>query len=113
MNINEKTTLVQSLLGNDTEATSSLVQVYLAVAKNSVLNRLYPFGVPTAITDVPTQWEYAQCQLAQRYFLRRGAEGEIAHNENGVNRSYDSVNDEDILGAITPKAKVGGTYANA
>lgn len=38
---------------------------------------------------------------------RRGGEGEIAHNENGINRSYGTVNDEDILNRITPFVKVG------
>ena len=33
---------------------------------------------------------------------RRGGEGEISHSENGISRTYGSVDDEDILGRLTP-----------
>jgi len=103
----EKITRVKTLLDNDTTATDSLVTVFLAEARDTILNRMYPFGIPTEVTDVPTRYDTFECSLAQRYFLRRGAEGEIVHNENGVNRTYDSVSDEDILRNIIQVAKVG------
>ena len=102
----EKITRVKTLLDNDTTATDSLVTVFLAEAQDTILNRIYPFGLPDDVTEVPTRYETFQCSLAQRYFLRRGAEGEIVHNENGVNRTYDSVSDEDILRNIIQVAKV-------
>lgn len=106
MTIAEKINIVQTLVGGDTSATDDLIAVYLDDAKEAILNRRYPFGVPE-MTDVPTAYERAQCKLAARYFLRRGAEGEKAHNEDGVNRSYGSVNDEDILMEVVQIAKVG------
>jgi hypothetical protein len=40
-------------------------------------------------------------------FNKRGAEGETAHSENGVSRTYQSANvSEDLLKEITPKAGV-------
>lgn len=102
----EKTIIVQTLVGGDTAATDALIAVYLDDAKEAILNRRYPFGVPET-ADVPPAYERAQCKLAARYFLRRGAEGEKAHNEDGVNRSYGSVNDEDILMEVVQIAKVG------
>lgn len=89
--------MVITLVDNDVEATTSLVGVYLTKAKYAIFNRMYPFGVPTEVTDVPTEYEVLQCELASRYFLRRGAEGEISHNENGISRTYSSSSDEDIL----------------
>ena len=98
---------VQILLDYDPEATSDIIKVLLQDAEDIILNRMYPFGVPDD-AYLPDRYETYQCRLAQRYFLRRGAEGEIVHNENGVNRTYDSVNDEDILRNIIQIAKVIG-----
>lgn len=107
MNTAEKITRVQTLLGNDPDATDGLIEIYLDDAEDAIMNRIYPFGVPND-AEMPTRYESIQCQLAQRYFLRRGAEGEIVHNENGVNRTYDSVNDKDLLETIVPIAKAIG-----
>lgn len=103
----EKVERVQALLGGDEEATDALLTIYLDDAEQAILNRIYPFGVPTD-AEMPTRYESIQCKLAQRYFLRRGAEGEISHHENGVNRSYDSVDDEDLFKTIVPIAKAIG-----
>jgi len=107
MTIEEKISNVQALVENDCAATDTLVSVYLSQAKAAILSRLYPFGIPDD-ADVPPIYEYSQCELASRYFLRRGAQGEVVHNENGVNRTYGSPNDEDILREIMPYAKVMG-----
>jgi hypothetical protein len=40
-------------------------------------------------------------------FNKRGAEGETAHSENGVSRSYSSASvSEELLREITPKVGV-------
>ena len=101
----EKIARVKTLLDNDSAATDSLITVLLDEANDLILNRMYPFGIPQE-TELPTRYETYQCRLAQRFFLRRGAEGEIVHNENGVNRTYESVDDEDILRNIIQIAKV-------
>ena len=100
----EKILTVQTLV-DDEAATDALVGVYLSDASAEILLRLYPFGVPAGST-VPVQYHYHQCRLAARYWLRKGAEGEVTHNENGVNRTYGSANDEDILREIMPYARV-------
>ena len=43
-----------------------------------------------------------QVELTVRMVARRGGEGEISHSENGVSRTYGSVDDEDILRTLTP-----------
>lgn len=105
MTTEEKVIRVQTLLGADEEATDALIAVYLDDAKAAILNRRFPFGVPDG-TDVPVMYENLQCKLAQRYFLRRGAEGEQIHNEEGVHRHYGSVQDEDLLMEVIQIAKV-------
>lgn len=106
MTTEEKVIRVQTLIGADETATDALIGVYLDEAKNAILNRRYPFGIPYGVTDVPEMYESLQCRLAVRYFLRRGAEGEQIHNEDGVHRHYGSVQDEDLLMEVVQIAKV-------
>lgn len=104
MDENTQIETMQILLDNDPSATSEVCSVYLSVAAEMMLKRLYPFD-PTQ-TEIPNQYSMTQCELAVRLFLKRGAEGETSHNENGINRTYWSVNDEDILARLTPYAKI-------
>lgn len=104
----EKIAMVKVLCEDDENATDAVVTVYLSLACNKMLERLYPFDSDKEESDLPTRFGMVQCELAARLFLRRGGEGEISHEENGVNRSYSDVADEDILSRLTPYAKVGG-----
>ena len=104
----EKILKVQTLVESDAEATDDVVSVYLNLACSTMLERLYPYDTTKDETDIPARYDAIQCDLAARYFLRRGGQGEINHEENGVNRQYASVDDEDILRKLTPFAKVGG-----
>ena len=106
MTDSEKTAMVKTLVESDAEATDDVVAVYLDLAKSAMLERLYPYDASQ--TDIPSRYDAIQCELAARYFLRRGGQGEINHEENGVNRQYGTVDDEDILKRLTPFAKVGG-----
>ena len=108
MNGSAKTVMVRTLVENDAEATDATIAVYLNLASNAMLERLYPYDSSKSSEDVPERYDTIQCELAARYFLRRGGQGEINHEENGVNRNYASVDDNDILQRLTPFAKVGG-----
>ncbi len=103
----EKITEVQVLVENDEHATDSVCMVYLRRAENAILSRLY--RVRGSIPDgavMPEMYEHLQCEKAAREFLRRGAQGELVHNENGTNRTYGSVDDEDIMCQVMPYAAV-------
>lgn len=102
----EKIANVRTRVGNDIPATDEDIAASLDDAKEAILARRYPFKRPSN-AQLPDQYENAQVKLAARYILRKGAEGEKAHNEDGVNRTYGSVNDEDILMEIMQIAKVG------
>ena len=104
----EKIAMVKTLVESDAEATDAVVGVYLTLALNTMLERLFPYDSAKDSVDVPIRYDTLQCELAARYVLRRGGQGEINHEENGVNRQYGSVDDEDILKRLTPFAKVGG-----
>ena len=77
----------------------------LESAKAVILSRRFPFGEqPVEIED---KYKDLQIRIAVEMFNKRGAEGETAHSENGVSRSYASANvSEDLLKEITPKAGV-------
>lgn len=104
----QKIAMVQTLVQNDGDATDAIVAVYLQLALNKMLERLFPYDSTKTVSDIPERYETIQCELAARLYLRRGGEGETSHEENGVNRAYGSVDDEDILSRLTPFAKVGG-----
>ena len=104
----EKTNLVRAIVENDPLATDALIAVYLNLARYAMIERLYPYDTTKADSDVPSRYDTIQCELAARYFLRRGGQGETSHEENGVNRVYASADDDDILQRLTPFVKVGG-----
>lgn len=77
----------------------------LESAKAVILSRRFPFG------DIPLELEERykdlQIRIAVEMFNKRGAEGETAHSENGVSRSYSSASvSEELLREITPKVGV-------
>ena len=108
MTDSEKIAMVKVLAENDPEATDDVVPVYLHLACNAMLEKLFPYDPDKDESDIPSRYDTIQCELAARYFLRRGGQGEITHEENGVNRTYGSADDADILQRLTPFAKVGG-----
>ena len=108
MTFNQKVTMVQTIIGEDTETmTADIVEVYLQLACSKILERLYPFDTERTDSDIPARYDTLQCELAARLYARRGGEGETSHEENGVNRTYADAGDEDILSRITPFVKVG------
>ena len=102
----EKIETVQTLVDNDKKATAKVVRVHLLQAQQKILDRLYSVLEEERPDHVPAQYDMLHCELAARLFLRRGGEGESSHEENGINRTYGSVDDEDILCRVTPYAKV-------
>lgn len=106
MTINDKINRVKLLLQNDPQATTEAVTEYLGQAESAVLNAMHPLTPVPTEGAVPSRYEYIQCELAARYFSRRGGLGELEHNENGIGRVWASSTDNDLLGQITPFAKV-------
>lgn len=108
MTADERIDFTYALLANnsETEIDSSVVETQLTLAKSAMLNRLYPLQDWDSDTDVPKRYHELQCKLAVRYIARIGAEGEVKHAENGIERAYSTVDDWDILSQIIPYAKV-------
>lgn len=98
----EKLTMLKIMTG---ETDEEMLSVYLSIAANKVCRRAYPFD--DTITTVPTRYEINQVEIAAYLVNKRGAEGETAHSENGISRSYE---DGDVpptlLREIVPFASV-------
>lgn len=94
----EKLTTTKALIGED--VPSETVSVYLAIAGQKILQKAFPFN-PNA--PMPSKYDLLQCEIACYLYLKRGAEGETIHNENGVNRTYESASVPDsMLKSVTP-----------
>lgn len=106
MTDSEKIIRVQKLLNNDPRADQATVTIYLEAAKDTLLETVYPFGVPAGVDGVPSYHEGDQCELAARYFSRQGGMGETVHLENGIHRHWDTPDDADILRRVIPYGKV-------
>lgn len=90
--------------GSDEDAS---LNVFLSLAEQKVLNRLYPYDEITDETVVPERYAYVQVQIAQYLYLKQGAEGELNHEENGVNRRY---GDDDVPASIMRKITPLGRF---
>lgn len=99
----EKISRLEVLISPD-KASTDLLTLLVEQAGEIVLNRRYPFGIPEDAT-VPRAYEHIQLQIAVELFAKMGAEGQTAHNENGVNRSYESADiSPSLLKRIVPVA---------
>ncbi|MBP3370847.1 MAG: phage head-tail connector protein [Clostridia bacterium] len=96
---------VKKRIGELGDAQDDVIGSYLLSAKNVVLSRLYPFDLEKE--DIPTRYDTKVIEIAVYLFDKEGAEGQLSHSENGVNRSYASADvPEDMLRGITPFAGV-------
>ena len=80
----EKLSMLKTMTG---EKDEDVLSTYLSIAGNKVLKRAYPFD--NTVTVVPDRYAYNQVEIAAYLVNKRGAEGETAHSENGISRSYE------------------------
>jgi hypothetical protein len=88
MDNSQKIERLAVLISPDT-ATDDLLLYLLEQSEGIVLNRRYPFGAPEGATLSPFL-EQIQIRVAVELFSKMGAEGQKAHSENGVNRTYEA-----------------------
>lgn len=88
MTIEEKVNYMRIMgnIGSDVE--DNLLMAYLDLAKQKIIDHVYPFK--NNVVELESKYDMKQVELAIILFDKRGAEGEEHHNENGVNRKYQS-----------------------
>ena len=99
----DKLTLLKAMVGeSDTE---EVLLAYLNIAASKIINRAFPYG--TDEPEVPSRYDFLQCEIAAYLLNKRGAEGQTQHSENGITRTYASADvPESLLGAVTPMVGV-------
>lgn len=101
MTSQEKKAQLAVLISPET-ASDGLLDLLVRQAEGVVLNRRYPFGPPEGAT-VPEKYEHIQLQIAVELFSKMGAEGQTAHGENGINRTYEAADvSPSLLKRIVP-----------
>ena len=103
----EKLSMLRVMIGqsNDGEWSDDVLISYLAIAGQKIINRAYPYD--DTVTEVPRRYGYLQCDIAAYLLNKRGAEGEVAHSENGISRSYESADiPESMLSEVVPHVGV-------
>ena len=70
-------------------ATDSLLLYLLEQAEGIILNRRYPFGAPEGAVLSPIH-QQIQLRVAVELFGKMGAEGQTAHDENGIKRTWEA-----------------------
>lgn len=84
MSIDEMAAMVSTMTG---ENDLAVLSAYLAIAGDKVCRKAYPYD--PYVTQVPERYAYAQVEIAVYLLNKRGAEGQTAHSENGVNATYE------------------------
>ena len=104
----EKLSLLRVMVGKpatDESWSDDVLISYLKIAGSKIIERAYPYD--DTVTDVPRRYGVLQCEIATYLLNKRGAEGEIVHNENGVNRTYENADvPESLMREVIPFCSV-------
>ena len=86
----EQKLLLLSKMTEDMGEDNDVLGIYLDIAGDKILNRMYPFKDDYTGLEVPDRYVMIQLNVACYLYGKRGAEGEIQHIENGIHRNYGS-----------------------
>lgn len=99
----EKLAMLKALLGEEDDSRDAALNAYLKLAGDKILSKAYPYD--STKTAVPTKYDTLQCEIAAYLWNKRGAEGQTAHSENGISRSYENGDVPDsMLRTVVPFA---------
>ena len=84
-----------------------LLEVLLDDAKNAILNRRFPYGdYPVdgeGNTVIEDRYLDLQYRIALDLYNKQGAEGQLVHKENGIDRTFESSwISEQLLSEVIP-----------
>ena len=85
------------------DSASDLLLTYLLEqSEGIILNRRYPFGAPEG-ASLSAFHQQIQLRIAVELFNKMGAEGQTAHDENGIKRTWEAGDvSPSLLRAIVP-----------
>ena len=95
----EKLIALKAMVGSSD--TDEVLSTYLKLAGRKIIARAYPYD--DTVTEVPTQYDTLQCEIAAYMLNKRGAEGQTSHSENGITRAYENADvPSSMLKIVTP-----------
>lgn len=95
----EKLTALRAMVGDSD--TDEVLSTFLLLAGKKIIAKAFPYD--TTQTEVPSQYEYLQVEIAAYMLDKRGAYGQITHSENGIQRQYENADvPYSMLRSITP-----------
>lgn len=98
----DKISALKVMVGNEDD---EILSTYLMLAGKKILSRAYPYD--DTVSNVPYQYEALQLEIAAYLINKRGAEGQTAHSENGISRTYENADvPSSMLKSITPHCGV-------
>ena len=101
-----KIVMLRSMMDGD-DTSDDILSVYLEIAGQKILNRMYPFRTDYTGLEVPDRYAMLQLKISCYMLNKRGAEGQIQHIENGIHRNYgDADVPESMLSDIVPFCSV-------
>jgi hypothetical protein len=94
-------TILNRLKTRTGEMDETLLSDCLDSARNAILARRFPYHEWP--DEVPPQYSDLQFRIAMDLYNKIGAEGQTAHSENGVSRTFESswISDQ-LLREVTP-----------
>ena len=96
----DKLQTLKTLIGVD-DSEDDLLLTLLSLAEGKILERLYPYD--HSKETMPTRYAGKQIEIAAYLYNKQGAEGQTAHSENGISRTYESADvPESMLRGIAP-----------
>ena len=97
----DKLSTLKVLLGVTDTSDDQLLLTFLSFAEGKILERLYPYDGEK--NELPQRYNGKQLEIAVYLYNKQGAEGQTAHSENGVSRTYGSADvPESMLRGIAP-----------
>lgn len=102
MTMEKKVDMLRRMMpGDDTD--QGILEVYLELAAQKILNRMYPYRESYEGLEVPDRYVAIQLKAANYMIGKIGAEGQIQHIENGIHRNYGAADIPDgMLAEIVP-----------
>ena len=98
---NQKLEKLKVLISPET-ASDDLLLYLLEQAEGIILNKRYPFGAPEGAT-LSVFHQQVQIRVAVELFSKMGAEGQTAHDENGIKRTWEAADvSPSLLRQIVP-----------
>lgn len=90
---------------DDPNEDIGILEIYLQLAGDKILNRMYPYLTDYTGIEVPDRYAMIQLNVACYLYNKIGAEGQVQHIENGIHRNWGSADvPNDMLKDIVPMA---------